>query len=69
MKRWTIKKASSALRKGTATIDQIASETGWPIIEDCLVPEPEEWHATDGDAEVVYECRSDEQPTTGELIQ
>lgn len=61
--KWTPETAAAALAE--CSIDeqatlmaQIATETGWPIIEDCLVPEPQMWHADDGNAEVVEEHES-----------
>lgn len=56
---WNTETASDALEQGIATIASIATETGWPIIDDCLVPEPHLWHVVaSGDAEIVLEARS-----------
>lgn len=38
---------SAAIAAGDATIQSIAAETGWPIVDDCLVPEPGKWRAAD----------------------
>ena len=45
----------AARQAPTVTIESIARETGWPIIDECLVPEPNMWHADDGNAEIVEE--------------
>src|SRR5947209_11502958 len=52
---YTIDSAKAALAAGDASIQSIAAETGWPIINDCLVPEPGTWHANDGNAEITYD--------------
>jgi hypothetical protein len=55
---YTPESAAAALAAGETTIEQIAAATGWPIVEDCLVPEPGKWHADDGNAEVESEAGS-----------
>lgn len=50
---YTIESAAAALAAGETTIESIAAETRWPIIEDCLVPDPNMWHADDGNAEII----------------
>ena len=55
---FTIESAAAALAAGETTIEQIAAATGWPVVEDCLVPEPDKWHADDGNAEVEIEAGS-----------
>jgi hypothetical protein len=54
---YTIESAIEALQNG-ASIQDIAKETGWPVIDDCLVPEPGTWHADDGNAEIEMEADS-----------
>lgn len=54
----TIESAIEALQAGTITIEDIAAETGWPVAEDCLIPEPGKWHADDGNAEITEEHES-----------
>ncbi len=44
---FTADSAAAALAAGETTIEQIAAATGWPVVEDCLVPEPRKWHAAD----------------------
>lgn len=51
---WTQGAAMTALSCGLATIERVAKLTGWPVIDGCLVPEPDVWHATDGNAEIGY---------------
>lgn len=52
---YTAESAAAAIAAGETTIEQIAAETGWPTVDECLVPEPQMWHADDGNAEVVEE--------------
>ena len=47
--------AAAAIAAGDATIEQIATVMSWPIVEGCLVPEPNIWHADDGNAEITEE--------------
>lgn len=58
--KWTTDTASAALAECSIAeevplMQQISANTGWPIIEGVLVPEPEIWHADDGNCEVVGE--------------
>lgn len=55
---YTIETAAAALAAGETTLQSIATDTGWPIIDECLVPEPNMWHADDGNAEIVEEHAS-----------
>lgn len=57
---YTKETAIEALENGEA-IEHIAKETGWEIIDDCLVPEPGIWHATDGNAEITIEASTAQQ--------
>jgi hypothetical protein len=57
----TIDTAVAALQSGNATLESIAAETGWPIVDGVLVPEPNMWHADDGNAELVEEHASSEE--------
>ena len=50
--------AECAVDEEEATMQRVAAETGWPIIDGCLVPEPGMWHADDGNHEVVEEHES-----------
>jgi hypothetical protein len=59
MTTWTFETASAAIAAGESTIQQIAAETGWPIIQGCLVPDPGTWVAADeSGCQVVYEVGS-----------
>jgi hypothetical protein len=63
MTKWTAETAAAALAECSmdeqaSLMERIATETGWPIIDDCLVPEPDMWHADDGNAEVVEAHKS-----------
>mgnify|MGYP005811600887 CR=1 FL=1 len=61
---WTIETAASALeetetyREADELMSRISEETGWPIVQKCLVPQPRIWHAFDGYAKVVGEYDS-----------
>jgi hypothetical protein len=52
---YTIESAAAALAAGETTVQSIAAETGWPLIDDILIPEPNMWHANDGNAEIIEE--------------
>lgn len=58
---YTIESAAAAIAAGEATIESIAAETSWPVIDDCLIPEPNMWHADDGNAEITEEHESAQQ--------
>lgn len=49
----------------TELLRRTSAETGWPIIEGCLVPEPGVWHADDGNCEVTYDGTAKHLPLMG----
>lgn len=54
-------KLMHALESGETTIESIAEATGWPVINGCLIPEPDIWHADDGNAEITGEFESGQE--------
>jgi hypothetical protein len=58
---FTPKSAASAIADGIETVESVSQKTGWPIIEDCVVPAPGTWHADDGNAEITVECATGQE--------
>ncbi len=63
---YTTETAMAALQDETATMQEIAAATGWPIIDGALVPEPAVWHACDDGGD---ECPIDDCETAEEAAQ